>query len=70
MTLALAAYVYASVQTPEHEFRGSFALFLFFADVWVATAFSPSLQLPTSGTTAFCMQPHLPAVSQQIVSDQ
>lgn len=43
MALALAAYVYASVQTPEHEFRGSFALFLFFADVWVATAFSPSL---------------------------
>jgi hypothetical protein len=45
MVLALAAYVYASVQTPEHEFNGGFALLLLFADVWVAAAFSPSLSI-------------------------
>ena len=45
MVLALAAYVYASVQTPEHEFNGGFALLLLFADLWVAAAFSPSLSL-------------------------
>lgn len=45
MVLALAAYVYASVQAPEHEFSGGFALLLLFADVWVAAAFFPSISM-------------------------
>ncbi|WP_440767548.1 hypothetical protein [Natronorubrum sp. DTA7] len=42
MVLSLAAYVYASVRTPEHEFDGWFALLLFFADAGIAGAIFPS----------------------------
>ena len=43
MVLSLAAYVYASVTTDDHEFDGTFALALFLADSFVAAAFVPGL---------------------------
>jgi hypothetical protein len=45
MVLSLAAYVHASVGTPDHEFNSGFALVLFFADTLIAAAFVPELPL-------------------------
>lgn len=42
MVLSLAAYVYASVTTPNHEFNGGFAFQMFVADVLIAAAVVPS----------------------------
>lgn len=46
MVLSLAAYVYASVTTPDHEFNGGFAFQMFVADVLIAAAVIPSPPLP------------------------
>lgn len=46
MVLSLAAYVYASVTTPDHEFNGGFAFQMFVADVVIAAAVVPSPPLP------------------------
>lgn len=46
MVLSLAAYVYASVTTPDHEFNGGFAFQMFVADVLIAAAVVPSPPLP------------------------
>lgn len=42
MVLALAAYVHASIRTPEHKFDSGFAFVLFVADLVVAGAMAPS----------------------------
>lgn len=42
MVVSLAAYVYASIRTPEHEFQAWFAFVLFLADAAVASAIVPS----------------------------
>ena len=43
MVFSLAAYVYASVRTDNHDFNGGFAFFLFLADSFTAAAFGPPL---------------------------
>lgn len=43
MVVALAAYVYASIRTPEHEFDSGFAFVLFIADAIVAGAMAPNV---------------------------
>jgi hypothetical protein len=43
MVLSLAAYVYASIRTEDHEFSGGFAFVLFVADSFIASAFVPNL---------------------------
>ena len=43
MVLSLAAYVYASIRTDDHEFDGGFAFVLFVADAFIAAAFGPPL---------------------------
>ena len=42
MVLSLAAYVYASVRTDDHEFDSTFAFVLFLADSFTAAAIVPS----------------------------
>ena len=42
MVVSLAAYVYASVTTPEHKFKPWFASLLFVADVFIAGAIAPA----------------------------
>lgn len=46
MVLSLAAYVYASVTTPNHEFNGGFAFQMLVADVVIAAAVVPNPSLP------------------------
>lgn len=46
MVLSLAAYVYASVTTPDDEFNGGFAFQMFVADVLIAAAVVLSPPLP------------------------
>ncbi|QKY20381.1 hypothetical protein B4589_008305 [Halolamina sp. CBA1230] len=41
MVLSLAAYVYASITTEEHQFDQTMAFVLFLADVLIAGAFVP-----------------------------
>lgn len=43
MVVALAAYVYGSIRTPEHEFDSGFAFVLFVADVIVAGSVVPDI---------------------------
>ena len=43
MVLALAAYVHASIRTPEYSFDGGFAFILFVADLFVAAAMAPTV---------------------------
>lgn len=43
MVVALAAYVYASIRTPDHEFDSGFAFVLFLADLLVPGAMAPTL---------------------------
>ncbi|RZV06717.1 hypothetical protein BDK88_3748 [Natrinema hispanicum] len=45
MVVSLAAYVYASIRTPEHKFQGWFAFVLFLADASVAGAIASSSPL-------------------------
>ena len=42
MVVSLAAYVYVSIRTPEHEFQAWFAFVLFVADAAIANAIVPS----------------------------
>lgn len=43
MVLSLAAYIYASIKTENHEFNTGFAFLLFLADSFTAAAFGPPL---------------------------
>jgi hypothetical protein len=45
MVLSLAAYVYASIRTEDHEFDSVFAFVLFVADSFIASAFVPNFPI-------------------------
>lgn len=45
MVVSLAAYVHASIMTESHEFSGGFAVLLFLADSFIASAIVPNVPL-------------------------